>query len=132
MMSDRGFFSGAGLFFDEIPIVEIVDLWFHRKTGRYAVLALLGEDASEEMLWMNGRQFRCFRQQCGLRRTEGFYARFVGGEFHHTFFGPPVRDADYRLVRWFDPVSRMLHFPVPEPLLPPEQVEIDESLRDDG
>ena len=73
MMSDRGFFSGAGLFFDEIPIVEIVDLWFHRKTGRYAVLALLGEDASEEMLWMNGRQFRCFRQQCFRQMRHRFH-----------------------------------------------------------
>ncbi len=129
-MQGTEFFSDAEGFFYETPIVEIVDLWFHRKTGKYAVCSLIGNDAAEEILWMSQRQFHCFRQQCRLRRDEGIYAGFQGGAFHHTFFGPPISEADYRLVRWFDSATNTLNWPVPYPLEVPQQVEIDESLRD--
>ncbi len=115
----------------ELPIVELLDLWFNRRNGKYAVRCTTGGAGEETVLWMTFRQFSSFLRQCTLHnRNDGLYARYLGLNFIYTVFGEPIRGSDYRLARCFDPVTKMLHRPVPIPLEVPAHVPIDETLLD--
>ena len=113
----------------DIPIVEILEIWYSQKNRKYGVCCT-SEEGTESLIWMTRRQFSSFLQQCRMQKREGIYAHYNGVRFLFTVFGAPVRNSDYRLALHFNFARNMLERPVPEKLIIPEKVEIDDALRD--
>ncbi len=116
-------------FFYDTGIVEVLDLWYAPKLGKYGVRCLL-EENMEQVLWFSSPQFRQFRSQCRVASGDGIYARYDDFRFTGTVYGARIPDADYRLVLCFDCRQQVLRRPVPPVLEVPTEVRADESLLD--
>lgn len=115
--------------FYDLALLEVLDLWYSRKSGKYGVRCFLREE-DEYVLWMTARQFLSFRRQSLLGSRDGIYARYCGLCLQHTFFGPPLPGSDYRLVSCFDLNCNVLVRPIPPKLPIPTTIEVPDELRD--